>query len=67
MWYVDSSAIQHTTPNKNWFISYSEIWPKEKVLLGDENSYEIARKGVVVVELEYGSENILKMYTIFLV
>jgi hypothetical protein len=35
--------------------------------LGDENSYEIAWKGVVVVELEYGSENILKMYTISLV
>ncbi len=52
MWYVDSSVIQHMTLNKNWFISYSKIWPKEKVFLGDENSYEIARKGVVVVELE---------------
>ncbi len=54
MWYVDFSAIQHMTPNKNWFISYSESWPKEKIFLGDENSYEIAQKGVVVVELEYG-------------
>ncbi len=54
VWYVDFSAIQHMTPNKNWFISYSESWPKEKIFLGDENSYEIAQKGVVVVELEYG-------------
>lgn len=44
------------TPNKIWFISYSEVWPKEKIFLGGENSYEIARKKVVVVELRYGSK-----------
>jgi hypothetical protein len=56
MWYLDYGAIQHMKLTKNWFISYFKLGQKKNKIWRDDDSYEIARKGVVIFKLEDGSK-----------
>jgi hypothetical protein len=49
IWYVNSRASQHMTPNLNNFCVYNAIFPTQYVLLGDDNKHPISGEGIVSI------------------
>jgi hypothetical protein len=54
--YLNSRAMEHMTPNWEWFIFYNEFTNPTMVYFGDDNTQEVIDVGNVLIQSNYGSK-----------
>jgi hypothetical protein len=57
VWYLNYRAIEHMTPNWEWFIFYNECTNPTMVYFCDDNIQEAIDVGNMLIQLNYGSKS----------
>jgi hypothetical protein len=51
---LDTSAIEHLTPQRDWFSTYKPLNPSLSIFMGDNGNQEAIRVGAIPIHLYTG-------------